>query len=697
MPMGFAGDSSPLVSYNPMVDGWLISGARQTTLGGSLYSLWRTDLSSRLVSDQVLPLLPVTNYNTQAQACPADAALPAVDLRLEERPGATVFADSSGRGNNATCSGGACPIAALPGALDTLGNAVGTPASDFAVRFDGGDDRLTLPNPIDQTFTIAFWYKASATDQWDPFTIDGGSGGFALHIYNTTPNVEIYSGNTIMQANTSTLANTVLYDGAWHFVVATRNAAGTLALYLDGNATPVKTQASAAAPAHYSSLQILGGGTAVELDQFQLYTAALSGATVNDLYERTLQSYCVGTRYHQNVYQWLKLNVSTPDVRGGKLTAGAQLAVTIDGDRPTSTIAGLHNGQYIAGNTVHTIGGTANDATSGVAGVDVNINGAGFVPANGAAAWAYNLAVTEGRTTIQSRATDVAGNVETPGAGIAVIADATPPNVALTTPGAAPVALDRDGNDQWFVTLGGTAQDPPSGGQPGSGVRPDSVLVRLVGQPGGDSAQGNGWQAATLNGSNWVLDYRFAEGLIDPSGVYTVFVRAADQVGNRAVDDVAIGTLQLDGAGPEATLSVADAARTIMTDTITISGLITDTGPAGVQQVEVSFVPLEQIAALPVDVQSDEAAALLDAAGRAWLPAAPATVGAAATTWAVQIPVDLEGEYQLDVRGTDTLGNRRTSPNLWRGVIDTRAPRVTLEATHTGISYVDSATNQLRY
>ncbi|MCB0072377.1 MAG: hypothetical protein KDE20_12995, partial [Caldilineaceae bacterium] len=697
LPMGFEGYSSPLVSYNPMVDGWLISGARVTALGGALYSLWRRDLSSRLVSDQVLPLLPVANYNTQGQACPADSALPAVDLRLEERPGATLFADSSGWGKHATCSGAACPVAALPGAVDNLGNAVGTPASDFAVRFDGGDDRLTLPNSIGQAFTIAFWYKANATNQGDPFTINGGSGGFALRIYNTTSNVEIYSGNTVMQANTSTLANKVLYDGQWHFVVATRDAAGTLALYLDGNATPVKTVANSGAPAYYNSLQIQGGGTAVVLDQFQLYTTALSGATVNDLYDRTLQSYCVGTRYHQNVYQWLKLNASTPDVRGGKLTAGAQLAVTIDGDRPTSTIAGLGNGQYIAGNTIHTIGGNATDATSGAAGVDVSVNGGAFAPANGAASWAYNLAVTEGRYTIQSRATDVAGNVETPGAAIAVIADATPPNVALTTPGAAPVAPGRDGNGGWFVTLGGTAQDPQSGGQPGSGVQPESLQVLLVAQPDDDTAQGNGWQEATLSGGSWTLDYRFAEGLIDPSGVYTVFVRAADRVGNRTADDVAMGTLQLDGAGPVATLNVADAARAIITDTITISGVITDTGPAGVQQVEVSFVPLEQIAALPVDVQSDEAAGLLDAAGRVWLPATPATVGAGVTAWSMQIPEDLEGEYQLDVRGTDTLGNRLTSPNLWRGVIDTRAPRVTLDATHTGVSYVDSATNQLRY
>src|SRR6185503_19485858 len=113
------------------------------------------------------------------------------------------------------------------------------------------------------------------------------------------------------------------------------------------------------------------------------------------------------------------------DPRGGKITATGGMTITIDADAPTSTIGGLSNNQYIQGNQIKTIGGTATDARSHVAAVDLNINGTGWKPANGTAAWGYSLAMGEGAYSIQSRATDAAGNVEAPGAGITVIADAT--------------------------------------------------------------------------------------------------------------------------------------------------------------------------------------------------------------------------------------------------------------------------------
>jgi hypothetical protein len=330
-----------------------------------------------------------------------------------------------------------------------------------------------------------------------------------------------------------------------------------------------------------------------------------------------------------------------------------------------------------------------------VAGVEVRVNGGAFQPATGAATWAY-LLVTEGSYTIQSRATDVAGNVETPGAGITVRADATPPNVTLNALPATPSVPTRNAG-QWSVTLSGTASDPNIGGQSGSGVQPDSVEVLLVAQAGDDDAQGNGWQQATLNGNNWTLDYRFADALPDPTGVYTVYVRADERVGNHTSDNAATGTLRLDGGAPLATLSDADAIGSILTDTVTIGGVITDTGPAGVGQVQISFMKLEQIAALPSDVSSDQAQTLLDAAGRAWLPATVAQTGAAVTTWSAQVPANLEGEYQIGLRASDTLNNRRPSPNVWRWVIDTRAPRLVMEGTYTGDHYYDEAAGVERY
>ncbi|MBI1296546.1 hypothetical protein GC175_16450 [bacterium] len=79
---------------------------------------------------------------------------------------------------------------------------------------------------------------------------------------------------------------------------------------------------------------------------------------MRDLYTRSLQSYCVGVKYNLGSYDWTKLNISSPDVRGGKITAGAELMVTIDNDLPTSGVVGLSNGQYE--NVVSLLVGTLN-------------------------------------------------------------------------------------------------------------------------------------------------------------------------------------------------------------------------------------------------------------------------------------------------------------------------------------------------
>src|SRR6185503_8576902 len=166
-------------------------------------------------------------------------------------------------------------------------------------------------------------------------------------------------------------------------------------------------------------------------------------------------------------------------------------------------------------------------------------NGTGWKPANGTAAWGYSLAMGEGAYSIQSRATDAAGNVEAPGAGITVIADATPPQVVLGALPATPIKPTRNAAGQWTVALSGTVSDPAiaSSSRPGSGVKPGSVEVLLRGQ--GDTAQGNLWQAATINVRTWNLNYTFDQALPDPTGAYTVTVHATDNVENSSGDKTA--------------------------------------------------------------------------------------------------------------------------------------------------------------
>src|SRR5262249_54207715 len=363
--------------------------------------------------------------------------------------------------------------------------------------------------------------------------------------------------------NTIVTGPTGLNDGDWHFIVATRDhTSGQHQLFVDG-APASTTESGFSLPSPNASL--FAGNNPADLDQLQFYKLALSADTVKAMYDRTLQSYCVGVNTTQVATQWAKLSASVPDTRGGKLTASGGRTRTIAGGRPTSSDGGLSNGQYIQGNQIQTIGGSASDPTSYITGVDVNVNNGGWQPASGAATWAYNLAVTEGTYTIQSRATDVVGNVETPTTGITVTADATPPHLTLGPPSTRPIKPTRKAAGQWVVALSGTASDPAIGSRSGSGVQPGSVEVLLRGQ--GGTAQGNGWQPATLSGNNWTINYTFAAGLADPTGGYTVLVRAADMVGNHSADDAASGTLLLDAAGPAAALSQLDATRTVISDT----------------------------------------------------------------------------------------------------------------------------------
>jgi hypothetical protein len=93
-----------------------------------------------------------------------------------------------------------------------------------------------------------------------------------------------------------------------------------------------------------------------------------------------------------------------------------------------------------------------------------------------------------------------------------------------------------------------------------------------------------------------------------------------------------------------------------------------------------------------------EVQALFAAADRQWYSVALAQRGAGATntTWSLPVPAGLEGEFQLDLRSSDMLGNRAVAPKLWRGVVDSLAPRVVLTAQPSAATYFDRAANGYR-
>jgi hypothetical protein len=252
--------------------------------------------------------------NDNSLACPAPQSVPVVDLRFEELPGATTFADASGRGNPGLCTGATCPTAGFAGAP-------GAPLSDYAAQFDGVDDGLTLTRTIQDDFSVAFWIKTPpGTGQ--KTIVDGGSiasNGFAIRLNS--------GGVTVYAPGISFQTIQRVDDDQWHFVVVSRNfASGQVDIYLDGAlarglpGTPGVSLTNAAT----LRIGVKPDGTLplrATLDNLQIIPAALAADAVLAMYNRTLQSYCVAAGTSGSNVYWAKVAASQPDVRGGRVTA----------------------------------------------------------------------------------------------------------------------------------------------------------------------------------------------------------------------------------------------------------------------------------------------------------------------------------------------------------------------------------------
>ena len=345
----------------------------------------------------------------------------------------------------------------------------------------------------------------------------------------------------------------------------------------------------------------------------------------------------------------------------GSIEIVTDTVMLVDADVPTSTIVSLSDGQYLAATGTLIIGGDAGDTPSGIAGVEISLDGgATWTDTTGAESWAYAWEVpeTDGPVTLQTRATDLVGNVENPPTEITVHLDRTPPTVNIPDPGI--VSATQNAEERWQVGLAGTVSDAA-----GSGV----VSVEALLTP-----DGRNWQTATLGIGTWSLDYVLPEfgaggrSLVNPTGVYSTLVRATDGVGNLA--ETVSRTLQVDATPPEASLTDTGPSTTTITTTLTVGGVITDVGSVaiGVQSLDISFTPAGE------DPST-------------WGDATVLNPGATTSDWSRAVPSGLEGVYEIDLRGSDMLGNRNDDTSTWQawqGEIDTRDPRAVITMTYRG-------------
>ncbi|HEU5235108.1 MAG TPA: DUF4082 domain-containing protein [Terriglobales bacterium] len=141
-------------------------------------------------------------------------------------------------------------------------------------------------------------------------------------------------------------------------------------------------------------------------------------------------------------------------VQPATLQAGLVLASkSVDSQAPASTVTSPKNGATLSFGSSVNVTGTATDIGGLVAGVEVSTDGGStWHPATGTANWSYAwIPSSAGSITLQSRAVDDTGNLESPSSGVTVTVP-EPSALTIFSPSAVPGILDV-GPDQ-AVELG---------------------------------------------------------------------------------------------------------------------------------------------------------------------------------------------------------------------------------------------------
>lgn len=297
-----------------------------------------------------------------------------------------------------------------------------------------------------------------------------------------------------------------------------------------------------------------------------------------------------------------QLALSLAEGGAGLITNAAipsSLKLMVDADAPQASLSSPRDGEYLPASVLTgtlIVGGTVKDA-SPIDLIEVSLDNGPWQPAEGDTAWAYGLvmdSLSAGAHNLRVRARDVAGNQGPASAPVTFIIDREAPALTVAAPAAEPLRPMLDAGGSWRVRLQGSATDPGAGGQPGSGLR--EVALRLE----SPSSATPGEQLVTPDAAgNWQLDYQLVgptgmePRITPPTGVYTVSVRAADGAGHLAQTTLPVQLL-VDATPPE--MSLGDAPADPITQTVTMSGVVTDTGSvtSGVASLEGAFVPQEQ-------------------------------------------------------------------------------------------------------
>ncbi len=228
---------------------------------------------------------------------------------------------------------------------------------------------------------------------------------------------------------------------------------------------------------------------------------------------------------------------------------------------PTSAISDPVAGAMLGVVDPYTISGSATD-NSAVSKVEVSIDGGAWSAATCTGCpgtnvtWTYNWTLpADGSHTIASRATDTANDVETPGAGVTVNIDKTPPTISIGPPS---VSAATKGPVTYTVTY--TGADTIS-------LTDACVTQNTTGTAGG---------AVSVTGTGNTRTVTISE--IAGDGSIGISISAGTARNNAGMNAAAAGpsaTFSVDNTPPSITISDPSVTRTVngpVTYTVTYSG-----------------------------------------------------------------------------------------------------------------------------
>ncbi|MCP4212940.1 MAG: hypothetical protein GY764_15890 [Halieaceae bacterium] len=451
----------------------------------------------------------------------------------------------------------------------------------------------------DSSFTLSAWAKRTKNDVDGSLLFQGvtqNNQGLQFRFMSNNGVKCGFWGNDLSTSATYT-------DSEWHHWACTYDdATRKRTIYRDGVQVAQDTAATG-----YSGFGATYIGRRSDgkwpfqgvLDEVAIWPTPLSAEQIGELFAKVkAQDETVMVGLSPSVDEQPQLDLSGFTLRETTTELGVtsqtlSRELTIDADAPSTMIASPSAGAYVRGDGTLGVSGTASDPTSSIGHVMVKVGDGPWQRASGTEAWTVNVdgsAVNEGDVTASAQATDLVGNTGTV-ATQSFILDRTPPAVTLNQSGI--LRPTRNESGVWQVSLSGAVVDPAAGAQPGSGVA-GLEAVLLAEAP----LSGNGWQNATVaNDNSWSLGYLLPPlGVANPSGLYTLTLRASDAVSNTTDATSNILLLNLDVAGPEITIETPPTTTEVISTALTLTGQALDANK--VVEVEINFTPAEQVAAL---------------------------------------------------------------------------------------------------